>query len=327
MRKFALLLVVIVPLGGLVLLWGRGGPAAGPNPTVLAWPAGLPVYDHVVIVVEENKDVDAILDKPEADYINSVLRKEGANFTNMFGEEHNSEGNYFWLFSGSNHSVGFFDAIPAHAFSTPNLGQALLARGRTFKGYAEGLPEVGSLKPRAGSYARKHVPWISFNNIPDTNFRFLDFPTDSADFKTLPTVSFVIPDLQHDMHDGTIKEGDTWLRDNLDRYYQWAKVNNSLLILTFDENDVHGTHITGLTDPFTQGDDRRSKVKRNQIVTIFAGARIKPGNYEEGKGITHVNILRTLEAMYGLPKCGAQQPKAAAGGISDDFIVTDVFKP
>ena len=64
---------------------------------------------------------------------------------------------------------------------------------------------------------------------------------------------------------------------------------------------------------------------RNRIATIFAGARIKPGDYAEGKGITHVNILRTLEAMYGLPRAGAQQPNAAGGGIRDDFIITDIF--
>ncbi len=64
----------------------------------------------------------------------------------------------------------------------------------------------------------------------------------------------------------------------------------------------------------------------NKIVTIFAGAHIKPGNYTEGKGITHVNILRTLEAMYGLPKSGKQQPNAAGYGISDDYIITDVFE-
>ena len=48
-------------------------------------------------------------------------------------------------------------------------------------------------------------------------------------------------------------------------------------------------------------------------------------DYAEGRGITHVNILRTIEAMYGLPKAGVQQKNAAKGGISDDFIITDVF--
>jgi hypothetical protein len=30
--------------------------------------------------------------------------------------------------------------------------------------------------------------------------------------------------------------------------------------------------------------------------------------------------------LHGLPKAGEQQPKAAKGGISDDYIITDVFK-
>jgi protein-disulfide isomerase-like protein with CxxC motif len=62
------------------------------------------------------------------------------------------------------------------------------------------------------------------------------------------------------------------------------------------------------------------------VVTIFAGAHIKQGEYSEGKGITHVTILRTIEAMYGLPKAGKQQINAANYGISDDDIITDVFQ-
>jgi hypothetical protein len=40
-----------------------------------------------------------------------------------------------------------------------------------------------------------------------------------------------------------------------------------------------------------------------------------------------VNLLRTLEAMYGLPRSGAQQPFAPKAGIADDFILTDIFEP
>jgi protein-disulfide isomerase-like protein with CxxC motif len=64
----------------------------------------------------------------------------------------------------------------------------------------------------------------------------------------------------------------------------------------------------------------------NKVVTIFAGAHIKQGEYSEGKGITHVTILRTIEAMYGLPKAGKQQINASNYGISDDDIITDVFQ-
>jgi acid phosphatase len=302
--------------------------------TSLDWPAGLPVYDHVVIVVEENKDYDQIIDNPSAPYINGTLRKEGASFTQMFGEEHFSEGNYFWLFSGSNQNVGFKDAVPTKKISAPNLGAALIAKGKSFKGYSEDLPAIGSdveFGPKK-LYARKHVPWISFDNVPNgdtidtsSNLRFKDFPTD---FSSLPTVAFVIPNLEDDMHNGKVEDsiprGDTWLKDNLDAYYQWAKTHNSLLILTFDENDDKRKEI-GLTDPFIQPTNESRKDKQNRISTIFAGAHIKAGDYPEGKGITHVNILRTLEAMYGLPKAGGQQPNAARGGISDDYIITDVF--
>jgi acid phosphatase len=152
----------------------------------------------------------------------------------------------------------------------------------------------------------------------------------------LPTVAFVIPNLNHDMHNGkpgqSIPAGDAWLRQNLDGYYQWAKTHNSLLIVTLDENDDQGGYY-GLTNPLI-GPNPRYPPRYNQllrdiqnrIVTIFAGAHIKPGSYAEGKGITHVNILRTIEAMYGLPKSGAQQPNAAGGGIADETIITDVFE-
>jgi acid phosphatase len=41
----------------------------------------------------------------------------------------------------------------------------------------------------------------------------------------------------HKLHDGTIKQGDDWLKNNINAYAQWAKTNNSLLIVTWDEDD------------------------------------------------------------------------------------------
>jgi acid phosphatase len=317
---------------------------------IIPWPAGLPLYDHVVIVIEENKDYEQILgDKSPATYIKDTLAKEGANFTQMYGEEHNSQGNYFWLFSGSNQDVGFKDVVPnakihpKYPFRTPNLGASLIA-----KGYAEDLPAIGSTCEYAGDsegiivYARKHVPWISFDNVPNgksiadsSNLRFADFPTDPAEFHSLPAVAIVVPNLVNDMHNGkpeeSIPKGDAWLKKNLDPYYQWAKKNNSLLIVTWDENYIgekFELKNLGLTNPSIKVEpgDNFARIKQNRIPTIFAGAHIKPGNYAEGKGTTHVNILRTLEAMYGLHRAGAQQEHATAGGIRDDYIITDVFK-
>src|SRR5262249_33462720 len=139
-------------------------------------------------------------------------------------------------------------------------------------------------------------------------------------------------DLINDMHNGelpqSIEVGDKWLHDNLNDYYQWAKTNKSLLIVTFDESNDR-TQYAGLTNPLVKPGfpaDQLKKDIENRIVTIFAGAGIKPGVYAEGNGITHANLLRTLEAMYGLPRSGAQQPNAAGIGIRDNYIITDVFQ-
>jgi phosphatidylinositol-3-phosphatase len=330
MRRLAILLAAVVVLAGSLASWGSRPTTLADKPTATtSWPADLPVYDHVVIVIEENKDYDQIIDNPKAPYINFTLREEGANFTRMFGEEHNSQGNHFWLFSGSNQNVGFRDVIPTkknhlnYPFTAPNLGKSLIDKGLSFKGYSEDLPAIGSTvekveKGGATIYGRKHVPWISFANVPNgdtvetsSNLRFNDFPTEAAKFSTLPTVA--------------IPRGDQWLRKNLDAYRRWARKNNSLLILTFDESD-NRTGYLGLTNPFVEPKNQYRKVLQNRIPTIFVGAHVKAGDYPEGKGITHVNILRTLEAMYGVPRAGAQQPNAAGGGINDDYVMTDVFE-
>ena len=81
-------------------------------------PSHLPRYDHIVIVVEENKGYEQIIGNPVAPYLNK-LAMEDANFTHMFAEEHNSQGNYFWLFSGSNQNVGFHNQMPRGKFNTP----------------------------------------------------------------------------------------------------------------------------------------------------------------------------------------------------------------
>jgi phosphatidylinositol-3-phosphatase len=81
----------------------------------------------------------------------------------------------------------------------------------------------------------------------------------SADYAKLPTVSFVIPNLDNDMHDGTVAAGDAWLQTNLDGYANWAAAHNSLLVVTFDECAGH--------DP----------VLSTPIATILAGSAVRQG--------------------------------------------------
>jgi len=229
--------------------------------------------------VEENRSQTNIIGNKSAPYINQ-LAANGAMMAQSFAEVHPSEPNYYALFAGSTLGVTK-NMCPVAGGDTPNLGSELLAAGYSFVGFAESLPAVGSPACSAGKYARKHVPWASFSNIPSSrSLPFSAFPA-PPNYASLPTVSFVIPDLDDDMHDGSIAQGDAWLYQNLSQYAAWAKANNSLLILTWDEDD---------------------NTARNQIPTVFYGANVRPGSYDET--ISHYNVLSTVEEMYGLPKLG-----------------------
>ena len=188
---------------------------------------------HVVVVVEENHGYGEIIGSSSAPTINS-LAKGGALMTRSFAVTHPSEPNYLELFSGS--TQGITDDSCPNNFTAANLGGQLLAAGRTFVGYSEDLPSAGYTGCTSGGYARKHNPWVMFADVPAaSNQPFSAFP--QGHFQDLPTVAFVIPNLGDDMHDGSIQTADTWLKTNLDAYVQWAGSNNSLLILTFDEDD------------------------------------------------------------------------------------------
>lgn len=254
--------------------------------------------DHIVVVIEENHSQQEIEGDSSAPYMNSLMQ-QGANLKNYHAIEHPSQPNYLDLFSGSNQGVTN-DNVPKNRFSSENLGSELFANHYTFAGYSEDLSSVGyngashstSWLPWKGGYARKHNPWANFINVPaEANKPLTDFPTD---FNKLPTVSFVIPNLENDMHDGSIKDADQWLKNHLDNYVQWAKTNNSLLIVTWDEDD---------------------KSQDNKIPTFLVGPMVQKGTYKEN--VNHYSLLRTIEDINHLPHAGKSESAK---------LITDVWK-
>jgi hypothetical protein len=245
-------------------------------------------YDHVVIVIMENTGYSSIIGNTlEAPYINA-LTDSGVSFSNAHGITHPSQPNYLGLFSGDTQGVTG-DTCPQQFSGVDNLGSQLFAAGLSFAGYSEAMPDDGYTGCRVGTYARKHNPWVNFDNVPSTaNLTFAAFPTD---FTTLPTISIIVPDMCNDLHDCPISTGDVWLKKNLDSYIQWSSAHNSLFILTWDEDD------------FTQP---------NQIPMVFVGAHLIHGDYS--KAANHYDVLRTLEDMYGLKALGNA---ASANSISE----------
>ena len=252
-------------------------------------PRHLPRPDHVVVVFMENRAYAHIIGNMAAPYINTLANR-GALFAQSYGITHPSQPNYLAFFSGS--TQGIADNGCPHTLSGPNLASALLNAGFTFGIYSEDLPSVGYTGCRHLNYERKHNPavnWQGVNVPPSANMPFTAFP---ADFSRLPTVSIVVPNQENDMHNGdepaTIIRGDQWLRARLDAYVSWAQTHNSLLIVTWDEDDGSGN---------------------NRIATIFGGPMVKPGIYHQR--IDHYSILRALLDLYGLTPLGASATATA----------------
>lgn len=227
-------------------------------------------YDHIVVVIEENHGFDGLnsgansglINDPDAPFINS-LAKNGRLFTNAHAMTHPSQPNYLALFSGSTQGVR---DDKKHSFNTSNLAVQLENSGLSFTGFAES-PAVS-----------KHNPWESFSNAQHLGADLSKFP---GDFNKLPTVSFVSPNLDNDMHDGTVAEADKWLKDNLGSYADWAKTHNSLLIVMTDEDD---------------------HTQNNRIPVIVYGDGIKSS--QNAQAINTIGVLHGIEKELGLPFLG-----------------------
>ncbi|MCX4645839.1 MULTISPECIES: alkaline phosphatase family protein [unclassified Streptomyces] len=256
-----------------VALWsGVGGSSAQAA-------AGVPTPDHTVVVVFENHAYNQVIGSSSAPYINS-LKTNGAGLSASYALTHPSQPNYFALFSGATQGITDDSCYTPGFSSQPNLASELIAAGKTWGSYNEGLPSQGSTTCSSGDYARKHNPWFGFSNVPTSTAKtFAQFP---SDYSTLPQVSFVVPDLCSDMHDCSVSTGDTWLENNLSAYATWAKTHNSLLVVTFDEDN---------------------RLAGNKIPTVLYGQQVTPGA-TSATTYNHYDVLRTIEDMHGLPHAG-----------------------
>jgi hypothetical protein len=246
--------------------------------------AAVPAYDHIVVVIDENTAYESVNGSSSAPYLNS-LGNAGAKMTQSFAVTHPSEPNYLALYAGS--TFGIADDNCRTTLSGPSLGTQLTGAGKTFIGYAENLDADGSTTcvTADSQYKSKHAPWAEMTGNAQFGHKYSEFPTD---FTQLPNVSFVIPNMCDDMHDCSITTGDTWLKNNLDAYAQWAKTHNSLLITTFDEDDdAHGNH----------------------IFTTLTGQGVTPGAYSQA--LDHYGVLGLIEDSMGMPRIASAVGKPA----------------
>ncbi len=274
--KALALLVVLVVAGG-----------AGTHATI-------PSFDHVIVVVFENKEESAVLGRGDAPTFNAMAKRY-ARLTRYYGVTHPSLPNYVALVSGT--TAGIPTDCTSCIVSARNLADTLESTGRTWKTYAQGLPRRGFTGASRGRYAKKHVPFLYFRDVVDTperRNRVVPLAELRADLArgALPSFALVVPDLCNSMHDCPVRTGDQWLRRTVPRL---LTVPNSVVFVVFDEgtsNARGGGHVPALA----------------------LGTAVRPG--ARFTAVTsHYGLLRTIEEAWGLPFLGRSAAARPITGV------------
>jgi phosphatidylinositol-3-phosphatase len=268
-------LIAILSVLALALTSGCGGGGDSAttvnNPPAFGASSPSTPRDRIIVVVMENQDYASIMGSAAAPYMTG-LAQSGGSLENFFANTHPSIGNYFMMTTGQ---IVTNDSTFNNVVTADNLVRRMVADGRTWRVYAESLPNPGYIGGDAPPYVKHHDPFAYFSDVvndPAQQQNLVPFSQLSADLNSnkLPDFSFVIPNNFSNMHDcppgsltcsndQKVSYGDTWLRTNIGPLLNsTALPGNTLLAIVFDEAETDNSNGGG------------------KIVGIFAGPRARP---------------------------------------------------
>ena len=199
-----------------------------------------PPFKRLFTIVLENEGIVKTLNHP---YFNKTLASKGRLLTNYYAVTHPSQPNYISMISGSTFGV--------HTDFDYNLdGQTIVdrleERSIGWKSYQEDYPGNCFLGSTYGRYARKHNPFLSFTSISHNASRcahivnsmqlYLDMQSGN-----LPEYIFYTPTLDNDGHDTSLDYIAGWLDPFLNELLNSGSFDDTLFIITFDEDEGHIT--------------------------------------------------------------------------------------
>jgi hypothetical protein len=272
----------------------RPGKSLGLGPTA-ALP--LPRASHVVVLVMENADYEEVIGSIAAPYVNALARRYGLA-TQSYAISHPSLPNYLALTSGSTQGVSS-DCTDC-SVSARNIVDQLESAGISWGAYLEDVPSACFGGAGAGGYAKKHNPFIYYEDVarsPARCHRLMGFPRLAADLRAgrLPTYAWISPNLCDDGHDCGVAAGDHCLSRTVPALLQELGPHG-LLLVTWDE----GSSDRGCCGVAHGG----------RVATILAGPDVTPGARER-RAVDHYGVLGTIEQALGLPPlAGAADPRA-----------------
>jgi len=217
----------IFAIVALIAVRGAGGADTVASPA----DGAVPHYDHIFVIVEENKGYATVLDRGYAPNISRLAKTYGMA-TQMFAEVHPSEANYVALLGGDTFGIHDDDAwycsanstqpnckgsdvanFPVHLIDGPNLASQLRAKGLKWRAYLQDLPAPGSLAifseetPTAppALYAAKHTGFTNFASVhhdPDLTSELVGFDAFFTDLKSsnMPAFALIVPNQCNEMH-------------------------------------------------------------------------------------------------------------------------------
>lgn len=294
MRKrtiFTILILLLIIIGGGIfadsrLRYGRNTlpPQYGSGSKTQSTTS--PPFDHVVIILEENKPRESIIGNTAAPYINNLARTFSLA-TNYYAVTNPSLPNYIALTSGTTAGITNDCNPPGGSCmaNVSNIADRLEQANKSWKAYAESMPMPCDSR-NSGEYAVKHNPFMYYPDIASNtnrcNTHVVPLGQLASDLNTtdsLPNYAFVIPNLCNDMHDCPISTGDTWLAQQVPKILSSPAFTKqrSLLAITWDEgNNVN-----------------------NNVPIIFAGSAAKQ-NHTSNTYYSHYSLLHTIENNWRL---------------------------
>jgi phospholipase C len=240
---------------------------------------------HVFLVIEENRSFDTVYHN-HMPWLSALGDKYGIA-TNYTSNEQGSLLDYLWLSSGSGESAFQCDGNQCkQTITDDNIFRELNKAGMSWKVYADALPTAGFLGAKSGNYVKRHDPAVWYSDVvnsPDQQKNVVPFTEFASDLAadTLPVYSIIVPDLQHDAHDGSPAAADQWLEQNMGPLVSSAHFqpgSNSVMFITFDNGD---------------------KDAQGQVFTAVVGVNVIPG-VKVDTPFRHENTLRTIMELLGL---------------------------
>jgi acid phosphatase len=261
----------------------------------------VPAFDHIFLVIMENHGYDEIIGSPDAPFLNQLAAGHGlaANYVSV---AHPSLPNYLALTGGDTFGVTT-DCTDCFQ-QAPNLAVDRVAQsGRTWRAYMESLPSPGYIGD-AYPYMQKHDPFVYYNDLRSNPVQlanvvpYSQLAADLASAQTTPAFGWITPNMLHDMHDGTVAQGDAWLSNEIPVLLAapaWTQ-QRSLLVITWDEDD---------------------NAPGNRVPTLVIADGV-PAGFQSSAPYNHYSLLRTVEAAWGLSPLTVNDARAPVMG---DFFV------